>query len=253
MAPAISDGNIADTVAQDDGNGTVALYDGAVTMQTTNLLTIPSRGINFDLTLTYDSAVSGAGPAGTGWEVSGDRRLVVVNSTNLAEYQAAFPTAKIGDVDQIDDGNRDALYIRNGTSYISPAGYYSNLIQNPDGTYSERFTGGTVYDYSRPDSLGVATLKSESDANGDTMTFVYNDQEQLTTVYDTLGQPIQYSYNLSGELTQVQDYLGRTVTFTYDANGNLNSVTAPPVTGRRPAITSPPVRPRSTPTTPITS
>ena len=75
--------------------------------------------------------------------------------------------------------------------------------------------------------MGVATLKSESDASGDTMQFVYNDQEQLTTVYDTLGRPITYSYNTAGQLTQVQDYMGRTVTFTYDANGNLASVTSP--------------------------
>ena len=40
-------GNISDTVSEDDGNGTVALYDGAVTMQTT-VLTIPGRGIDYD-------------------------------------------------------------------------------------------------------------------------------------------------------------------------------------------------------------
>ena len=96
--------------------------------------------------------------------MSYNRRLDVVNANNLAEYQAAFPSAKVGDVDQIDGNNRDDLYVLNGSSYISPAGYYSQLTKNPDGTYTERFGDGTVYNYSRPDSQGVATLKSESDA-----------------------------------------------------------------------------------------
>ena len=227
---ASSDGNISDTVSQDDGNGTVALYDGAVTMQTTDL-SIPGRGIDYSLTMTYRSDVVGSDACCGGWEMSYNQRLDVVNAGNLAEYQAVYPTAKIGDVDEIDSSNRDALYVQNGSTYVAPAGYYTQLAKNPDGTYSERFADGTVYDYGRPDSHGVATLTSESDANGDTMRFVYNDQEQLTAVYDTLGRPIQYSYNATGELTQVQDYLGRTVTFTYDANGNMNSVTTPAVTG----------------------
>ncbi len=225
-----SDSNISDTISQDDGDGTVALYDGSVTMQTTDL-TIPGRGIDYALTMTYRSDVVGADACCGGWEMSYNQRLDVVNANNLAEYQSAFPSAKVGDVDEVDQNNRDDLYILDGSSYIAPAGYYSQLTKNPDGTYSERFSDGSVYDYGRPDSHGVATLTSESDANGDTMHFDYNDQEQLTTVYDTLGRPIQYSYNTAGELAQVQDYLGRTVTFTYDANGNMNSVTTPAVTG----------------------
>jgi len=221
---------LSDSVSQDDGNGTIALYDGSVTMQTTDL-TIPGRGIDYALTFTYRSDVTGTGPCCGGWEMSYNQRLVVVDSGNIAEYQAAFPTAKVGDVDEIDSDNRDDLYVLSGTSYISPAGYYSQLTQNPDGTYTERFDDGTIYTYSRPDSQGVATLRSESDANGDTMNFVYNDQEQLTTVYDTLGRPIQYTYNSIGQLTEVENYIGRTVTFTYDASGNMSSVTTPPVTG----------------------
>ena len=158
-----SDSNVSDTVSQDDGNGTVALYDGAVTMQTTDL-SIPGRGIDYDLTSTYRSDVVGTDACCGGWEMSYNRRLDVVNANNLAEYQSAFPSAKIGDVDQIDDNNRDDLYVQSGSSYISPAGYYSQLTKNPDGTYTERFDDGTVYNYSRPDSQGVATLKSESDA-----------------------------------------------------------------------------------------
>ena len=182
--------NLSDTTSQDDGNGTIALYDGAVTMQDT-YLAIPGRGINYDLTLTYRSDVVGTDECCGGWLMSYKQHLVVVQSNNLAEYQAAFPGAKIGDVDQVDSNDRDDLYIQNGSSYIAPAGYYSQLVKNPDGSYSERFADGTVYNYGRPDSMGVATLKSESDANGDTMQFVYNDQEQLTTVYDTLGRPIR--------------------------------------------------------------
>jgi RHS repeat-associated protein len=228
-APA-SASNITDAMTQDSANGTVQLFDGAMTTQAT-VLTIPSRGIDWSLTLTYRSDVNGAGPGGDGWEMTSNRRLVVVTASNLAEYQAAFPGAKVGDVDQIDDYNRDDLYVQSGSNYISPAGYYSQLIKNPDGSYSERFEDGTSYTYSRPDGQGVATMASESDREGDTMRFVYNDQEQITTVYDTLGRPIQYSYNSGGNLTSVLDYLGRTTTFTYNAQGDLSSVTAPAVTG----------------------
>ena len=79
--------------------------------------------------------------------------------------------------------------------------------------------------------MGVAPMSSLTDPNGDTMRYVYNDSEELTTVYDTYGRPYQYGYDPAGDLLSVVDYLGRTTRFTYDAGGNLSSVTSPSVTG----------------------
>jgi RHS repeat-associated protein len=63
------------------------------------------------------------------------------------------------------------------------------------------------------------------------MRFVYNAQNQLIRVIDTLGRPIEYRYNEQGRLIEVSDFIGRTIRFEYDGNADLVAVTSPAVTG----------------------
>jgi RHS repeat-associated protein len=216
---------------EDDTAGDMLPYDGASTYEYTGP-DVPGRGLDWSLDLTYRSDVTSDGPVGSGWEMNYDRRLQVVDAANLAMFQAADPTAKIGDVDLIDGQGRDALYVLNpGGSYTSPAGFYTTLAQDADGSYTERFSDGSFIDYRPADSGSMATMESMSDASGDTMTFTYNYLDQLTFVTDTMGRSYQYSYNSSGLLTAVTDYDGRTTRFTYNASDDLVAVTTPAVTG----------------------
>jgi RHS repeat-associated protein len=228
--PAVSNLN-STALDEDTGNGTVALYDGSVTMQMTSL-EVPGRGMDWALTLTYRSDVQSDGAVGEKWEMNYDRRLEVVDSANLSTFQTAFPSAKIGDVDLIDGDGRDDLYVLNPDgSYTSPSGFYTTLTLHSDGSYLERFSDGSSAAYRAPDSSGIAPMTTMTDRDGDTMRFTYNYQDELTFAYDTLGRPYQYSYNATGLLTSVLDYDGRTTQFGYDASDNLISVTTPSVTG----------------------
>jgi RHS repeat-associated protein len=219
------------TANRDTGSNSVALYDGAFTHQVTDL-TIPGRGFDWTLTRTYRSDVQVDGPLGHNWELNYNQRLEVVTAQNLAKFQAAIPGAKIGDVDAIDGDSRDDLYVLNADgTFTPPAGFYSRLVANADGSFTERSADGSVITYSRPDARGVATMASMADPDGDTMRFVYNDQEQLTFVYDTMGRPIAYFYDPQGRLTEVRDFTNRSITFAYDGNGDLVAATSPAVTG----------------------
>jgi RHS repeat-associated protein len=217
--------------AQDTGNGAVALYDGAST-QVMDLMTVPSRGFDWNLTLTYRSDLQSDGAVGQSWEMNYDRRLEVVNSANLATIESSFPTAKIGDVDLIDGSGRDDLYVLNSDgSYTSPTGFYTVLTLNPNGTYTEHFSDGSTDTYRAPDSSGIAPMTTMADRDGNAMQFTYDNQDELTFATDTMGRPYQYLYDGFGRLVSVIDFNGRTTRFTYDSNDNLTSITTPAVTG----------------------
>jgi YD repeat-containing protein len=217
---------------QDSASGDVALYDGSARDEVT-VESVPGRGMDWGLTLTYRSDVQSDGAAGQGWELNDDQRLDVVNSANLATFQSAFPTAKVGDVDLIDGSGRDDLYVLNPDgSYTSPAGQYTRLVLNPDGSYTERLGDGTVINYGVPFTSGpIEPMTSIADPQGDVMRFTYNYEDELISATDTLGRLYQYSYDPLGRVTSVTDYIGRVSRFTYDGNDNLTSITTPAVTG----------------------
>ena len=122
------------------GGGLVDSHDGASTYSY-NGLTVPGLGVNWSLTLNYRSDTSDDGPAGPGWEMTENARLKAITPQNLSEFQGVFPNVKVGDVDAITGNNRDDLYVRNPDgSYTAPAGFYTRLVLNPDGTYSPRPT-----------------------------------------------------------------------------------------------------------------
>jgi RHS repeat-associated protein len=218
--------------AKDNGDGSVYLHDGEAHTEV-SLLTIPGRGLDYSFTFAYRSGVQEAGALGHNWDTNYDLRLRVVNAENRAEIRDSFPLANVGDVVRVDGGdNRADIYVNDGDgTYTDPNGFYTRLVRNPDGTYSERDQSGMVTTYSRPDATGLATLHSETDREGDTLRFQYNALGQLSQVTDTLGRPIDYFYDRLGELTSVTDFEGRTLRFQYDATGELAGVTTPAVTG----------------------
>ncbi len=219
------------------GDDSVALYDGSFQYDTVDL-TIPGRGFDWTFERVYRSDVSTSGPLGNNWDFNYDRRLVVVNAQDLVEVQGSFPTAKLGDVVLLDGLNRGDLYVVNSDgSYTAPAGYFTRLVLNTDGSFSERDATGMVVDYAAPAAGGTAPMTSMSDRDGDTMQFQYNNLGQLVRVLDTLGRPINYIYDTNpnsasdGLLIAVQDFTGRTISFQYDNSGDLVGVTSPAVTG----------------------
>ncbi len=223
--------------ASSTGDFSVSLYDGSFQYTLTDL-TIPGRGFDWSFERVYRSDASEAGPLGTNWDFNYDRRLVEVTAQDLAEIERSFPTAKPGDVVRHDGLNRDDIYVQNSDgSYTDPAGYFTQLVRNADGSFAERDASGNVVDYAAPAADGTARMTSLSDRNGDTMQFQYNDLGQLVRVLDTLGRPINYIYDTNpnsatdGLLIAVQDFTGRTISFQYNGCCDLVGVTSPAVTG----------------------
>jgi YD repeat-containing protein len=215
---------------QDTGGG-VTPHTGAATQRITPL-TIPGRGLDWTLALTYRSDVQSTGAVGHNWDMNYLRRLVKVAARNLAEVRASFADAQVGDVIRLDGSNRADQYGRRSDgSYTPPRGSYSQLTERPDGSYVERVESGTVYTYGPPDGTGTCPMTSQSDRLGNALRFQYNALGQLSQATDTLGRPITYSYDGFGQLTEVRDFSDRAVRFQYDANGDLTGVTTPAVTG----------------------
>jgi YD repeat-containing protein len=161
--------------------------------------------------MTYD------GPMGQGWDFNYNRRLIVEPNGNVLCVNGL--------------GRVDRYTLNTNGTFISPAGFYTQIRRELDGKFTESDRHGNTNVYSATNSLSIAKLASISDRNGNQMTFQYSTNAQLTNVVDTLGRSIAYSYDSWGRLTSVTDFAGRTLSFAYDSNGNLVAETSPAVTG----------------------
>jgi len=104
---------------------------------------------------------------------------------------------------------------------LSPAGDYSTVILQNDGTYTRRTKTGDLYTF---DTAGY--LQTVADRNGNTTTYTYDANNQLTRITDPVGKQTQLVYN-NGKLSTVTDPSGRVTSFTHDAQGDLTMVTFP--------------------------
>jgi len=208
-----------DPISQDMGKYSVYLHNGEFFLYEVDM-EIPGRGFNWKLERKYRSGITFQGPLGHNWESNYNRRLFIEDG---------------GDVLRMDGyGRSDRYELEGGTDikhYKAPTGFYTNLINNQDGTFTERDRNGVKVLYSSPDKYGIARMSEMRDRNGNRMRFKYNYQGQLVRVVDTLGRPIDYIYNKSGLLTEVRDFINRSVKFEYDQNNDLIAVTSPTVTG----------------------
>jgi hypothetical protein len=195
-------------------------------------LSIPGRGLDWQFERTYRSQIRLNSSLGRNWQLNYSEVLKFVNSSNLASVKGFFPNAKVGDVYRIDDtGHYDLYAVNPDGSFTAPLGYYTTLVHNADGTYTERYASGLAIVYGAPKGQGVSLMRSENDRDGNTLQFQYT-AGRLSRVIDTLGRPIDYIYDSNGMLSQVRDFFGRTIQLQHDpVSGDLLSVTSPAVTG----------------------
>jgi RHS repeat-associated protein len=177
---------------------------------------------------------------GAGWTVSGLEKII---------------TASGGVI--LDEGDGAGLWFSGsfgsgGGTYTSPAGDFSTLVLNSNGTYTRTLTDGTVENFA---STGLES--TVVDRNGLTTTFGYSGN-LLTTITDPFIQVTTFTYNGSNQLQSIKDPAGRFATFTlssghltaveypnsstwdygYDSSGRLTSVTEPSSAGEPTKITT---------------
>jgi YD repeat-containing protein len=190
-------------------------------------LAIEGRGFDFTWGRKYRSGMNFDGRLGNNWDFNYNRRLFIEGDL---------------DVVRLDGLTRADTYDENAGAYTAPPGYYTRLIKNLDGSYTERDRAGNVVEYGIP-VANLARMNSMRDKDGNTMQFQYDGANRLIRVVDTLGRNIDVFYNLQGRLSHIQDYSGRTVRYYYDGNDDLVRVFGPAVTGTVNANNMPSGRP----------
>ena len=114
-----------------------------------------------------------------------------------------------------------------GTGFVGPAGDFSTLFQNPDGTFTRTLKDGTRIEF---DAAGLQT--AVIDRNGNTTSYAYDGQGRLTTITDPKGLVTTLTYS-GDRLASVTDPALRVTSFVHDGDGNLTSITDPDLSLRQ--------------------
>ncbi|MGE3166773.1 MAG: DUF6531 domain-containing protein [Planctomycetota bacterium] len=197
-------------------HGHVVLGTGEVRLDRCDL-SVPGRGdIRFRLARRYRSQLGHAGVLGPGWDLNYDERLIIEEN---------------GDVLRRDGAGHIDRWIREPSgTFVSPRGYFGELIARPDGTYQLRESSGfrRIYDES-------GRLVRHRDRHGNEMLLNRDALGRLTEIYDAYGRAYQFFIETlpSGHarLTRVVDFTGREVRYSYDSEGRLVSARTPVVVG----------------------
>ena len=189
----------------------VALQDDATGLSTGRYTysVVIKANYGTPVTTTYSGSFNvvndASSPFGSGWWVSGLDRIV--------SGTGGVALVKAGGI---------SLWFANGagSTYTSPAGDFSTLVQNGGGTWTRTLTDGTVEQF---DTSGNQT--SVADANGNTTTYAYS-SGRLSTVTDPYNQATTFAYDGSNKLATITDPAGRVTDVTV-TSGKLTAVTDP--------------------------
>ena len=181
-----------------------------------------------------DAADAPFGAIGQGWSIQGLNRIVSATGGVI-----------------LDTGSNDRLWFATAggsggsggsTSYTSPAGDFSVLVQNPSGTYTRTLKDGTKQEF---DAGGYET--AAVDRNNLRITYTYDGSQKLINLTDPYGKVTTLGYDANNKLQTVEDPAGRVTTIThsggtltgavlpddgtwsyaYDGSGRMTSVTDP--------------------------
>jgi len=107
--------------------------------------------------------------------------------------------------------------------FLSPAGDFTTLTENPDSTFTRRLKDGTQIHF---DALGRQILVV--DRNGNTTTYAYDGtSDRVVTITDPVGLQTTFAYGPDNKLDTMTDPANRVTTFDHDANGDLIAITEP--------------------------
>lgn len=176
-----------------------------------NVISLPtSKGsLPLRLDLTYRSQVIYDGPVGSDWQHSYDKRLIFYGSGDIAVQNGYL---------------RSDLYtfVPLSGEYVSPAGFYTKLEQQLDGTFTLTDRYGTAEAYN-----AIGRLTSIVDRNLNSILFEYDVDGNLILMTDAHDRNITLAYDASNRISQITDFASRVSTFNYNLDGRLSSVTTP--------------------------
>jgi RHS repeat-associated protein len=170
----------------------------------------PGIPLKFRRVVPHDSAhYPYLGPLGRGWVHNYD-----ISLEEYTDGRVAFHGP---------DGFNRFFQSNGDGTYTSSPGDHGVLVRNPDGTFQLKEKNGFIYRF-RPD----LRLDYEQDLNGNRVTAVHNDANQLVRIRHSNGESLSLAYNSAGRLVTLTDCAGRVTTYQYDStNLTLTRVTDP--------------------------
>ncbi len=174
-------------------------------------ISIPGRGLPFEIIFTYNSGSFFNGRYGYGWQMNYNQRIVT-NQVN-------------DNVIVVREDDRTDIFIRQADdSFLPTYGVRDTLEEYAPGRYLLTDRQGIQYWFGSTSHPYVTKIE---DLNGNRLTLAYNASRELTTVTDDSGRFLILSYT-DDKLASISDPLGRTFQYEYDTNGDLIRVTDPP-------------------------
>jgi RHS repeat-associated protein len=173
-------------------------------------LAVGGRGPGLALTRTYNSQQaafqSAPGIFGYGWTGPGNAWLQFIGESMAVVHQ---------------DNGSAVRFLRVGEAWVPRA----SLIQ---ATLTQE---GSSYVYALPDQTtlhfnSTGQLTSESDRNGNALSFGRNVEGRLESISDGAGRKLSFAYNAGGQVESATDPMGHVVKYAYEG-GQLISVTEP--------------------------
>ena len=154
---------------------------------------LPSVGFPFVFIRTYKSGRSFFGPLGYNWDHSYNRYL-----RRLTTGAIAVNTGRLQEDIYRDSGD--------GVLFDAPRGVFAKLEQQPSASQYEfvlTTTGGVTQSFATPAGWSAPEripLVRIADANGNAQQLVYDNNDRLATVIDTVGRRIDLIYGSCGLL-----------------------------------------------------
>ncbi len=122
-----------------------------------------------------------------------------------------------GSVVYYSDINGDTVY-----EAVIPKGETSRLARKMDNSYERTLKDGGVETFN---PFGYMT--AAADRNGNTVTFVRDGSNRLTTILDPFGRTTSLSYDASNRINLITTPDGKTTSYSYLSSGALQKVTYP--------------------------
>ena len=183
------------------GNSTINLANGRLHEEFSDLA-LPAVGLPIAFTRHYTNQFKTLTSLGVGW---------------LHTYGIFLRPELNGDVTFVTEDTTEVRFVKTGSTFAIPAGWYYALTQNAGG-FQVRSKDGYVWQF---DSSG--RLTKMQDTSGNATTLVYSGA-QLSAVNDSSGATaLSFSYT-GNKLTSVTDRAGRSVSFSYTGD-DLTSAT----------------------------
>jgi YD repeat-containing protein len=166
----------------------------------------PSSGSATTYTGNFDIVNQSSSAFGAGWSLNYVNQVVSVS----------------GGVILVEPGGYSLWFASaGGNNYTTPAGDFSTMTKNGDGSWTRTLPNGTKQNFS---TAGLQT--SIVDRVGNTTSFGWNASNQLTSITDMNNLVTTLSLNGSGKVTQITDPASRSTKLAFSGN-QLTSITQP--------------------------